>query len=82
MPPSPVAAILPAMEPLLLSDDELFADSTDEDLSIHAWRAEQLHRLGLSGLLALAFARDVDWREVEALVARGCSPELALEIAR
>jgi len=82
MPPSPLAAILPVMERLLLEDDELFADSTDAELSIHAWRAEQLHRLGLPGILALAFARDVDWHEVEALVVRGCPPKLALEIAR
>ncbi len=82
MQPSPLTAIVPVMEPILLSDDELFADSTDEELSIHAWRAEQLRRLGLSGILAHAFAREVDWHEVEALVARGCPPELALEIAR
>jgi hypothetical protein len=82
MPPSPLAAIVPVMEPILQPDDELFADSTDEELSIHAWRAEQLRRLGLSGIVVLAFAGDVDWHEVEALVARGCPPELALEIAR
>lgn len=82
MTPKPVAAIVPGMEPAVLSDDELFAGSTDEELSIHAWRAGQLRRLGLSGIVALAFARDVDWHEVEALVARGCPPQLALEIAR
>lgn len=70
------------MEPILISDTALVEDTTDEELSIHAWRAEQLRRLGLSGILALAFARDVDWHEVEALVARGCPPELAFEIAR
>jgi hypothetical protein len=82
MRPSRLGAIVPVMETILLSDDELFADSTDEDISIHAWRAEQLRRLGLPGILALAFARDVDWHEVEVLVARGCPPLLALEIAR
>jgi hypothetical protein len=70
------------METILLPDNEVFADSTNEELSIHSWRAAQLHRLGLSSILAFAFARDADWREVEALVARGCPPGLALEIAR
>jgi hypothetical protein len=70
------------MEPILFSDGELTAGATDEELSIHAWRAAQLRRLGLSRALAETFAGLVDWREIEALVARGCRPELALEIAR
>ena len=70
------------MEPILISDAELVGDTTDEELLIHAWRAEQLHRLGLSRILAETFAGLVDWHEVAALVARGCPPELALEIAR
>jgi hypothetical protein len=70
------------MEPLLISDAELVEDATDEELLIQAWRAEQLGRLGLSRILAQTFAGLVDWHEVAALVARGCSPELALEIAR
>jgi hypothetical protein len=49
---------------------------------IHAWRAEQLGRLGLPRVLAETFAGLVDWHEIAALVARGCPPELALEIAR
>jgi hypothetical protein len=70
------------MKPILISDAELVGDTTDEGLVIHAWRAEQLQRLGLSRILAEVFASRVDWHEIAALVARGCSPELALEIAR
>ena len=70
------------MEPILISDAELVADTSDEELSIQAWRAAQLQRLGLSRVLAGTFAGLVDWHAVEALVARGCPPELALEIAR
>jgi hypothetical protein len=93
MPPRLVAAIVPldrttsireerTMEPMLISDTELVEDTTDEELLIQAWRAEQLRRLGLSRILAETFAGLVDWHEVAALVARGCSPELALEITR
>jgi hypothetical protein len=93
MSPSPVAAIVPldstssireerTMKVILISDSELVEDAADEDLLIQAWRAEQLRRLGLSRAVAETFAALVDWHEVEALVARGCSPELALEIAR
>ncbi|MFL5962739.1 MAG: hypothetical protein ACJ757_07600 [Gaiellaceae bacterium] len=67
---------------MLISDAELVQDATDEDLLILAWRAEQLRRLGLSDILAETFAGLVDWHEVAALVARGCPPDLALEIAR
>jgi hypothetical protein len=52
----------------------------DEEILVHEWRAEQLHRLGLSRLLADGFAGRVDWHDLAALVARGCSPELALAI--
>jgi hypothetical protein len=52
----------------------------DERWLIRAWRAEQLHRLGLSWLIAQTFAPLVDWHEVAGLVELGCSPELALEI--
>jgi hypothetical protein len=70
------------MEPILISDAELVEDATDERLLIHAWRVEQLQRLGLPRILAEIFAELVDWHEIAALVARGCRPELALEIAR
>jgi hypothetical protein len=70
------------MKPILMFEIEPVEDATDDELLIHAWRAEQLRRIGLSHTLAETFADDVGWRELEALVARGCPPELALEIAR
>jgi hypothetical protein len=54
----------------------------DEEQVVWQWRAQQLHRLGLSSLLAHTFAAVVDWHEFARLVDRGCSPELALEIVR
>jgi hypothetical protein len=56
-------------------------DETEDQL-VHEWRTEQLRRLGLPRVLAELFAERVDWHAVAALVDRGCSPELALEIAR
>jgi hypothetical protein len=70
------------MEPMLISDAELVEDATDEGLLIHSWRVEQLQRLGLGRIFAEAFADLVDWHEVADLVAGGCPPELAVEIAR
>jgi hypothetical protein len=70
------------MEPIPISDAELVEHATDEELAIQAWRAEQLRRLGLSSILAQTFAGLVDWHDLAALVARGCPPELALQIAR
>jgi hypothetical protein len=73
------------MEPILISDAELaelVEDITDEGLLVHDWRVEQLQRLGLSPVLAETFAERVDWHEVAELIARGCTQELALEIAR
>jgi hypothetical protein len=52
----------------------------DEEILVHEWRAEQLQRLGLSRLVAEGFAGRVDWHDLAGLVARGCSPELALGI--
>jgi hypothetical protein len=72
------------MEPILTpnSEAELVADAPDEELLIQGWRAEQLERLGLSRALAETYADVVDWHEIAALVARGCSVQLALEILR
>jgi hypothetical protein len=70
------------MTPILISDAELAENATDEELLIHAWRVEQLLRLGLPHILAETFAELVDWHEIAELVARGCTPELALAIAR
>ena len=58
------------------------AETRDELLRVHEWRAEQLEQLGFSRLIAEATAAVVDWHDAARLVARGCSPELALEIVR
>jgi hypothetical protein len=68
-----------AMEPQVMPTTEV--DETDEDLLVHSWRVEQLRAVGLTQLLAEIFADLVDWHEVATLVERGCTPELALEIA-
>ena len=70
------------MESIAYPDAELVEDTNGEEVRIQSWRAEQLRRLGLSNILAEAFASHVDWHDIAALVARGCPPELALEIAR
>jgi hypothetical protein len=44
-------------------------------------RAEQLQPLGLPRTFAEMFAERVDWHELAELVARGCPPALALEVA-
>jgi hypothetical protein len=59
-----------------------FDRQNEEDLLVNEWRAEQLRRLGLSRRLADMFAELVDWHDLANLVARGCPPELALEIIR
>jgi len=70
------------MEPITISDADLSEGTSDEELLVHAWRAEQLLRMGLSSSLAVTFAGLVDWHEIAALIERGCPPALALEIAR
>jgi hypothetical protein len=70
------------MEPNLMSVAEFVEYATDEELLIHAWRAEQLQRLGLPHDLAEQFAALVDWHELAELIAAGCRPDLALEIVR
>lgn len=69
------------MEAILTPADHLESES-DEELLVHAWRTEQLRRLGLPRILAEIFADLVDWHALAKLVERGCSPELALEIVR
>jgi hypothetical protein len=71
------------MQDILMPEIDLDpAPQTDEDLRVHEWRAEQLHELGLPRRVAERFADLVDWHHVAALVERGCSPDLALEIVR
>jgi len=69
------------MEPTLMKTDDSVA-GTEDALLVHEWRTEQLSRLGLPRGLAESFAERVDWHAVAALVERGCTPELALEIVR
>jgi hypothetical protein len=69
------------MESMLIADTE-HEPRTQEEILVHEWRAEQLHKLGLPRLLADAFADSVDWRAVAALVDRDCPPLLAVEIVR
>ena len=57
-------------------------ERTEEEQLVYEWRAEQLEFLGLSRVVALAFASQVDWHQVADLVKRGCPAELALEILR
>jgi hypothetical protein len=64
-----------------LAEDTEF-ERTDEEVLVHEWRAAQLMRLGISRLIAEGFASRVDWHEIAALVERGCSPDLALDIVR
>jgi hypothetical protein len=68
------------MEPTLMLAYDPVEES--EDQLLRNWRTEQLLRLGLPPILAESFAELVDWHAVAALVERGCTPELALEIVR
>jgi hypothetical protein len=52
-----------------------------DDLLVHNWRASQLTRLGVPGLLAELYADHLDWHQVARLVQRGCPALLALRIA-
>jgi hypothetical protein len=58
------------------------AQESDEDQQVLEWRLEQLEQLGVSRIKAALFAGFVDWHDMAALIQRGCSPELALEIVR
>ena len=63
-----------------LIDIEIERES--EEVRVYAWRVEQLGKLGISTVIADAFANFVDWHDVARLVQKGCPPELALEIVR
>lgn len=51
-----------------------------ESCAVHAWRVNQLTRLGLPQPAAEAVADKVDWHEVARLVKRGCPAPLAVSI--
>ena len=69
------------MEQLPVIDFDLVTRSPEDDL-VHDWRAERLHELGVDWSIADRYADDVDWREVDTLVARGCPADLAVHIVR
>jgi len=69
------------METTLMPFEEL-DERAREICRVREWRVEQLRLLGLASALAVAFADVVDWHDLAALINRGCSPELALEIVR
>jgi hypothetical protein len=70
------------MELISTTEDEDLDHGVMETLRVHAWRTEQLRRLGLSHTLADRFADLVDWHTLAGLIERGCPAELALEIVR
>jgi hypothetical protein len=74
--------MLEGMKMTATTPEDYIAEMDAQGQAVWQWRAEQLHRLGLSWLLARVFAAVVDWHEFANLVERGCSPELALEIVR
>jgi hypothetical protein len=69
------------MEQIVMPEIDL-DPRADEDARVHEWRIEQLGELGLPRMLAERFADVVDWHDLAALVQRGCTAELALEIVR
>jgi hypothetical protein len=52
----------------------------EEACAVHAWRVDQLTRLGLAWPVAEAVADTVDWHDVDKLVRLGCPPSLAVTI--
>ena len=70
------------MDELVEVERAINADESGEDARVYAWRVEQLLGLGFSYVIASAVASFIDWHEIDRLVERGCSPELALEIVR
>lgn len=70
------------MEPVPTLDELDVNPSIDVELLVHEWRTERLQRLGVPPAYAEVFADLVDWHTVADLVARGCPPGLALEIAQ
>jgi hypothetical protein len=59
---------------------ELEEPRNEEEQLVLEWRVAQLERLGVSRLTARMFANLVDWHDIAALVQRGCSPDLAIDI--
>ena len=51
-----------------------------DESSVHNWRASQLERLGVPGLLAEIYADRLDWHQMARLEWCGCPPPLALRM--
>lgn len=64
------------------TEDEGLDQRESEELSVRAWRVEQLGRLGLPPTVAETFADLVDWHALARLLDRGCPLALALDIVR
>jgi hypothetical protein len=56
-------------------------DHHERGASAHG-EADILQQLGIPAIVADLFGDRIDWHEVANLVARGCTPGLALEILR
>ena len=57
--------------------------SGDEIVRVEKFKIERFVALGLGRYEAIRAVEDeVDWHAVEALVKRGCTPAVALEISR
>jgi hypothetical protein len=68
------------IEPLVEVDET--TELGGEDLQVAVWRYAECRRLGLSPEEAKAYAQSrCDLGLLRRLVAKGCSPSLALEIA-
>lgn len=70
-----------SVETSLLDSYQTMTTRSDEETLVRDWRWHQLRSLGIPRLLALSFVDEVDWHDVAALVARGCPPLVALQIA-
>jgi hypothetical protein len=70
------------MEQLTTELDLSHNERNEEEQIVHEWRIGQLERIGVSRMKAAMFAEFIDWHDIAALVARGCSPDLAVEIVR
>lgn len=63
--------------------NEVPVTEAEEDASVRRWRTKQLLDLDFAPQLADRVARDFrfDWHQLETLVKRGCTPELAVVIS-
>lgn len=75
-------SIFPGAPSAKVVEEEYTLAEASEDEAVVAWRVECLRLLGVSEALAeVAAESSVDWHTVDALVARGCEPNVAVGIA-